>query len=78
MPIFSIAKIFCIFAFWSGGAFLNMPSELNLAPQSGFRRACGKLCPLALKSLLKALFWIFTKPGGQKIRIDWNVKFFDP
>lgn len=78
MSIFSIAKILCIFVFWSGDAFLNTPSEPNLAPQSGFKRVCGKLCLLALKSPLKALFWLFTKPGGRNLKIYWHVKFFDP
>ena len=64
MPIFSIAKIFyifCVFAFWSGDAFLSMLSELNFTPHSAFKHVCGRLCLLALKGLLKALFLIFTK-----------------
>ena len=78
MPIFSIAKFFVFFAFWSGAAFLNMPSEPNLAPQSCFKRVCGKRYPLALRSCLKAIFLFFTKPGGRKLKITWSVNFFDP
>lgn len=78
MPIYFIAKIFRFFRILIGECFLNMPSEQNLAPQSGFKRACGKLCPLALESPLKALFWLFTKFGGRNQKIYRNVKFFDP
>lgn len=64
MPIFSIAKIFCIFcvfAFWWGNAFLSMLSELNFKLYSAFKRAYGESCLLAPEGFLKAFSLFFTK-----------------